>query len=105
MTNCFFESIGQRSSLLVLGVALATIATGCGRDARLTGKQLREPDVRTITAYDVTLDHDASPKEVVYVLLRAIADDYAAGDDHEARESALDKQFAVAAPSRSTVRV
>jgi hypothetical protein len=90
----------RRPALIAtLGLVLAFIATGCGRDARLTGKELREPDVRTITAYGHTLDPDASPKEVVYVLLRAIADDYAAGKDREARDAALDTEFAVAAPA------
>lgn len=72
--------------------------SGCGRDARLADHDLRDPAVGPVTAYGMRLDKNADPKEVVYVLLRAVVDDYAAGDDQQAREKVLDTEFAVCAP-------
>jgi hypothetical protein len=65
---------------------------GCRRDVRLAGRTLRSVTVRTVTHYGMTLDQDASPAQVAYVLLRAIRDDFLA-TTQEAREAALDIQF------------
>jgi hypothetical protein len=45
-----------------------------------------------VTHYGVTLDQEASPEQVAYVLLRSIREDVRATNETE-RESALDKQF------------
>ncbi len=79
-----------------VALALLVMWCGCDRDARLTGQKLREVTVGTVTHYGVTLDQDASPEQVAYVLLRAIHDDFLA-EDETAREAALDKQFDVCA--------
>jgi hypothetical protein len=65
---------------------------GCHRDAHLADQQLRHPEVKTVTHYGLTLDQDATPKQVAYVLLRAIRDDSLA-KTKEDRERALDIQF------------
>lgn len=85
----------------------AALLPGCGRDARLADHRLRDPKVGVVTAYGKTLDADAKPQEVVYVLLQAILDDYAAGNDPAKREAALDTQFAICAPDyiRQNTRV
>jgi len=82
-----------------LPAAVATVAIlsgACDRDARLAGQKLRDPKVGTVTHYDVTLDQNASPEQVVYVLLRAMRDDFLAKTDAD-REKALDTQFDVSA--------
>lgn len=70
--------------------------TGCNRDVRLAGKKVRGVTVGTVTHYGATLDMDATPTEVVYVLLRAIRDDFLASTPDQ-RETALDKQFDICA--------
>ncbi len=65
---------------------------GCGGDARLAGQKIRSATVRSVTHYGVTLDQQAKPEQVAFVLLRAIRDDVSAKSKEE-REAALDKQF------------
>lgn len=69
---------------------------GCGRDVRLAGQKLRDVNVRTVTHYGLTLDEQAEPEQVAFVLLRAMRDD-ALAQSPEDREAALDRQFDVAA--------
>ena len=70
---------------------------GCGRDVRLTGRPLpKDLTVRTVTHYDQTLDKEATPEQVAYVLLRALRDD-ALADSKAARNEALQRQFDVSA--------
>lgn len=66
-------------------------ACGSG-DARLAGKNLRNPTVKAVTLYGLTLDQSASPEQVAFAALRAIREDAQAADS-AAREAALDKQF------------
>ena len=77
---------------VVLLLAVAALMPGCRRQARATGRELRQPEVKTVSPYGVTLDPDASPQLVTYVLLRALKDDVRA-PDAAAREAALDTQF------------
>ncbi len=78
---------------IVLGCGL-----GCREDARLAGKAVPHVEVRTVEDQNITLGPEASPKQVAFVLLRAIRDDILAGADLEAREKALDRQLAVCDP-------
>ncbi len=78
---------------IVLGCGL-----GCSEDARLAGKAIPHVEVRTVEDQNITLSPEASPKQVAFVLLRAIRDDILAGEDLEAREKALDRQLAVCDP-------
>lgn len=80
------------------GGMLLSVVAACRQDARLAGKHVRDPQVETITAYGKTLDQKAGPRDVVYVLLQAIVDDYAAGNSREKRDKALDVEFGVCAP-------
>ena len=82
----------QSRWVLVLLLALGVLPTGCGRQAHVTGRELRSLKVKTVTPYGVLLDPDASPQSVTYALLRALKDDVQAADA-EARERALDIQF------------
>lgn len=52
-----------------------------------------------VTAHGVTLDENATPQEVTFVLLRTFADDMAAAraGDREAQKKALNETFALAA--------
>lgn len=94
-------TLALRYRAMVIVLAFAGITAGCSRDARLADQNLREDvKVHTLTAYGKVLDESASPAEVVYVFLRAAADDYAAGADHAAREKALDIEFGVCAAER-----
>ncbi len=72
---------------------------GCSGDARLADHEIRHSEVKTVSHYGVTLDKEASPEQVGYVLLRAIRDDVLAETD-EARQSALDVQFDLCAANR-----
>ncbi len=77
---------------------LLLLCGGCSRDTRVGDRKVRSPKVRTVSHYGVTLDQDASPKQVAYVLLRSLREDYLAADD-DAREKALDVTFDVCAAS------
>ena len=89
-------NVRKQLPCVLVALALLPIWSGCDRDARLTGQNLREAAVGTVTHYGITLDQDASPERVAYVLLRAIHDDFLA-EDETAREAAIDKQFDVCA--------
>jgi len=80
-----------RAAGLLLTIAVVALFAGCARD-----ESLRSPEVKTVTHYGRTLDEQASPQEVAYVLLRAMRDDFLADSSAE-REKALDVQFDVAA--------
>jgi len=61
-----------------------------------------KPEVKTVSAYGVTLDESATCQQVAYVLLRAIADDVTAAQNHdrEKQKQALDLTFSLAAYSQ-----
>ncbi len=65
---------------------------GCGRDARLAGESLRNPTVRTVSHYGLTLDASAPPEKVAAAALRAIREDVLAKSTAE-RKAAQDIQF------------
>jgi len=88
--------VQARGSLLLVALLGLCLPFGCREDVRLAGKHIRKASVRTVTHYGVTLDQEASPKDVAYVLLRAIRDDFLA-KDHAQREAALDVQFDICA--------
>lgn len=76
---------------VAIGGSLA-VWCGCGGDARLAGHKIRSASVRSVSLYGVTLDQQATPEQVAFVLLRAIREDVSAKSKEE-REAALDKQF------------
>jgi len=89
----------RRGCVLLIAVsAVVGGLGGCHDERRMAGQRVRDVEVQTVSAYGRSLDKGADAKEVVYVLLRAIADDVAAGDDVEAREAAFDVQLSVSAP-------
>lgn len=106
------KQLGRHALGLATTLALVALLShsGCSRDARLAGKKLREVKVQTVTDQGLTLGPlaaeadnaqvEESVKQVTFVLLKAIRDDVKAGGDVAAREAALDRQFAVAAPHR-----
>lgn len=77
-------------------VAAAAASLGlwcaCGGNAHLAGKSLRNPTVKSVSLYGLTLDQNASPEQVAFAALRAIRED-ALAPDAASREAALDKQF------------
>jgi len=83
--------------LMAIGVATVIVAAACSRNARLADHDVRAPEVGSITQYGVTLDQDAEPWHVAYVLLRAVRDDVLAEDD-AARNRALDVELRTTAP-------
>lgn len=78
--------------VFVLLLAAGALTSGCRHHARMTGRELRHPEIKTVSPYGVTLGPDASPQLVAFVLLRALSEDVHAAN-HEARERALDVQF------------
>ncbi len=82
-------------ALIICGAGLAS--SGCKRDARLAGRNIPENvQVHSVMHYGQTLDQSATPEQVAFVLLRAVADDFEAGTP-EAREKALAVQFDICA--------
>ncbi|MCH7592343.1 MAG: hypothetical protein IH989_06155 [Planctomycetes bacterium] len=79
-----------------MSVALCVALGGCSRDARLVGRNVRSVTVKPVTHYGVTLDENATPKQVAYVLTRAIRDDFLAATSQD-REASLDVQFDICA--------
>ena len=87
---------------LNLGLALAAAALlvgGCTPDAE--HRDIPATEVKPVTAYGFTLDESATPQQVAYVLLRAIADDVDSAQAQlntslsgEARRELRDKQKA-----------
>ena len=92
-------SSAARAILVIAIAGLAWPLAGCKDASRQPGARVRAVTVRAVTDQGLTLDQDADPEEVVYVLLRAIKDDYAAGDDAAARDAAYERQLAVCAPA------
>ncbi|UCG16813.1 MAG: hypothetical protein JSV19_02015 [Phycisphaerales bacterium] len=84
-------------SLLLLVAAGCVFLSGCQRDATLTGANIRKAEVRVVTDQGLVLDEQATPTQVAFVLLRAIRDQVRAADT-DAREKALQRQFALCAP-------
>ncbi|MBI4717449.1 MAG: hypothetical protein HY763_06570 [Planctomycetes bacterium] len=72
------------------------LSGSCGRDVRLTGETLRDVTVHTVSHYGVTLDEQAAPEQVAFVLLRAIRDDFLATSEAQ-REEAVARLYDVAA--------
>ena len=79
-------------------LALAALPLyGCGRDARLVGKNLpTDLTIRPVTHYGLTLDDKATPQQVGFVLLRAMKEDYNAKDP-EARKAAMNILYDITA--------
>lgn len=77
---------GGAALALLLGSSLLGIG-GCSRDVRLAEQDLRDVTVGTVTHYGVTLDEQATPKDVTHVLLRAIRADFLAKDEASRREA------------------
>lgn len=75
--------------------AMLAVTAGCGKDEAPPPPM----ETKTITAYGVTLDENATPQQVAFVLLRTMADDMAAArkGDRDAQRKALDDTFALAA--------
>ncbi|MFQ5413435.1 MAG: hypothetical protein ACE5E6_03155 [Phycisphaerae bacterium] len=69
---------------------------GCRRNVRLADEHIRHATVRVVEHYGIRLDRDATPKQVAYVLLRAVYDDFRADTPAE-RDAAMDVEFDVCA--------
>lgn len=84
--------------LVMAACLLATLSlSGC------TNPEPEPPEltVETVEAYDVTLDEDATPKQVGYVLLRALRDDVLAAQEGKRKEQreAHELAFRLSAPT------
>jgi|GEM_PF-861915 len=94
------------TGLLMLAGMLAGLGTmnGCSGPAEA---DIPKAQVKTVEAYGVTLGPDASPQQVAWVLLRSIADDYAAAraKDVDAQRKAQALTVAVAAPNKIEERL
>jgi hypothetical protein len=86
------RSIWAAVGLTATAAGALAVWCGCGGDARLAGHKIRSVTVRSVTHYGITLDQQAAPEQVAFVLLRAIRDDVSAKTRGD-REAALDKQF------------
>ncbi len=86
------RSTAPTIGFLAAGAVTLVLWCGCGGDARLAGRKIRNVTVQSVSHYGVTLDQQAPPEQVAFVLLRAIRDDVRAKNMDE-RQAALDKQF------------
>jgi len=87
-----------------LAVALLSVCwlAGCQKDV-----EIPPIEVKAVEAYGVTLDESAAPRQVVYVLLRALRDDFEAAQarDRQRQKEALRTTFSLAAFSRIEERL
>jgi hypothetical protein len=94
------------TGLVVLAGMLAGLGTvsGCSNPAEA---EVPKAEVKTVEAYGVTLGPEASPQQVSWVLLKSVADDYAAAraKDAEAQKKAQATTMAVAAPNKIEERL
>ncbi len=90
------------AAVLAAGLALAGI-TGCGAP----DEDAPPAVVKPVTAYGLTLDTTATPKQVAFVLLRSIADDVEAAQAHDTKrqKEALRLTHSLAAYSTIAVRI
>ncbi|MFQ5491578.1 MAG: hypothetical protein ACE5GE_12740 [Phycisphaerae bacterium] len=93
----------QRNTLMRImammgGLATAIGLAGCGDDARLADHAIPSVEVRTVSDGGVELNVEADPKDVAFVLLRAIRDDVRAGKDRQARRAAVLREMDVCDP-------
>lgn len=92
----FTGSIGSPRRICLAGAACLALAIlgGCRRDL-----DIPPMEVKTVDAYGVKLDTAASPKQVAYVLLRALRDDVEASQawDKAKKKQAFRTTFALAA--------
>lgn len=86
---------GRRLLALALTFPVVLIPA-CSRDVRLAGKKIPTVVVGPVTEYGQTLDENATPEQVAFVVLQAIREDFLAKDE-AARRKALGKEFAVCA--------
>ncbi len=84
---------------VLLATSFGTLA-GCKENARLADHEVRARDVQTVEAYGRVLDQAASPSDVVFVFVKAVLDDYDAGNDIAKREQAFDTQLGTLATER-----
>ncbi|MCA9252140.1 MAG: hypothetical protein KDA54_13505 [Phycisphaerales bacterium] len=80
--------------------SLSGTLAGCKENARLADHEVRAREVQTIEAYGHVLDQTASPSDVVFVFVKAVLDDYDAGNDIAKREQAFDIQLGTLATER-----
>ena len=90
------SATGMRTVRWAMPTLLFLTSSGCSRDVRLAGRKIPSVAVRAVTHYGMTLNEQASPEQVAYVLLRAIRDDVLA-ESNDRREAALERQFDVCA--------
>ena len=85
-----------RSTCRLMPIALV-MAVGCAG----TDEETPHAEVKVVEAYGLTLDESATPQQVVYALLRSIADDFsaAADHDHDKQREALCRTFSLGAYS------
>lgn len=97
--NRGFPRVWQAGGLLAVLPAVGLVGgLGCREDARLAGRDIPHVEVGTVVDQGLSLGPEASPKQVAFVLLRAIRDDVQAGGDLDARHQALQRQLAVCDP-------
>lgn len=82
---------------------MTVVWAGCGRDARLAGRQIPTVTVRAVSHYGLNLDPQASPEQVAFAALRAIREDFEAKTKDD-REKALAIQFDLAAADEIAAR-
>lgn len=70
---------------------------GCESSSSPGDEPVPPKSAQTVVDQGMTLDVNASPAQVVYVLLQAIRDDVQAGEDDEKRQSAFRRQLAICA--------
>ena len=81
---------------MALALFCAVAPAGCNRNVRLAGTDIPHIELASVTHYGRVLDASATPKDVAYVVLRAIQEDVHAPDE-SARNRALRIQLETAA--------
>lgn len=88
------------TGLFVISVTI--VLSGCTAE-----DQIPVAKTEVVSAYKLTLDENAGPKQVAYVLLRSLADDVKAAQSfkHAEQKEALHRTFALAAHSEMERRL
>jgi hypothetical protein len=82
---------------LIAGLLAGGLTSGCDNSSK---EKAPPAEIKTVEAYGATLNPAATPQQVAYVLLRSIADDYAAAraKDAKAQQAAQLVTYSLCAP-------
>ncbi len=100
--TCQLRRVLGQVFIIPLVTGATAFLTGCSSE-----EEIPRAAVKPVTAYGITLDENATPKQVAFVLLRSIADDLHAAQAHDTKgqKEALRLTYSLAAYSTIARRI